>query len=202
MLTAETPALHSHSGTPFASYKICLVPLKTPEKDPPSAHQQWQLLHFLHNSHRLLRIPIHLRSPALGSWGYASYGTPPSPTVPRILYCHGFPGSRLEAAIIADFSFSNPFRVLAIDRPGMGLSIFQPNRRILDWPADVLALMDWLKIERFHIVGDSGGAPYALVCAKEIPRTRILSVFIVFGIYSWHCLFRVVVHNLNRRSCF
>lgn len=115
--------------------------------------------------------------------GYASYGSPPSPIVPTILYFHGFPGSRLEAAIIANLSLPYPFHVLAIDRPGMGLSTFQPNRRILDWPADVLALLDYLHIEKFHVVGDSGGSPYALVCAKEITRTRLLSVSIVSGIY-------------------
>jgi pimeloyl-ACP methyl ester carboxylesterase len=115
--------------------------------------------------------------------GYSSYGSPPSPGIPTILYCHGFPGSRVEAAIIGNLSLPTPFHVLAIDRPGMGLSSFQPNRRILDWPADVLALMNSLEIEKFHIIGDSGGGPYALVCAKEIPPRRILSVFIVSGIY-------------------
>ena len=65
----------------------------------------------------------------------------------------------------------------------MGLSTFQPGRRILDWPADVLALVDHLGIEKFHVTGDSGGSPYALVCAKEIPRTRLLGVAVVSGIY-------------------
>ncbi|KAE9364025.1 alpha/beta-hydrolase [Stipitochalara longipes BDJ] len=115
--------------------------------------------------------------------GYASFGSPPSSTVPTVLYFHGFPGSRLEAGIIANLSLPVPFHVLAIDRPGMGLSTFQPNRRILDWPADVLALVDHLHIEKFHVVGDSGGSPYALVCAKEIPRTRVLSASVISGIY-------------------
>ncbi|KAN0104979.1 alpha/beta-hydrolase [Hyaloscypha variabilis] len=115
--------------------------------------------------------------------GYASYGAPPSATIPTILYFHGFPGSRLEAAIIANLSLPTPFHVLAFDRPGMGLSTFQPNRRILDWPADVLALVDHLHIEKFHLVGDSGGSPYAWVCAKEIPRARVLSTSVVSGIY-------------------
>jgi pimeloyl-ACP methyl ester carboxylesterase len=115
--------------------------------------------------------------------GYASYGSSPSLTVPTILYFHGFPGSRLEAAIIANLSLPTPFHVLAVDRPGLGLSTFQPNRQILDWPADVLALIDHLNIEKFHVVGDSGGSPYALICAKEIPRTKLLRVSVVSGIY-------------------
>lgn len=115
--------------------------------------------------------------------GFATYGTPPSPTTPTVLYFHGFPTSRLEAAIIANIPLATPIHVLAIDRPGMGLSTFQPSRRIVDWPSDVLALVNYLKIEKFHVLGDSGGAPYALVCAKEIPRTRLLSVTVVSGIY-------------------
>jgi pimeloyl-ACP methyl ester carboxylesterase len=115
--------------------------------------------------------------------GYATYGAPPSSTTPTILYFHGFPTSRLEAAIIANLSLPTPVHVLAIDRPGIGLSTFQPNRRILDWPSDVLALVDHLQIKEFHAIGDSGGSPYALVCAKDIPRTRLLSVAVVSGIY-------------------
>jgi pimeloyl-ACP methyl ester carboxylesterase len=113
--------------------------------------------------------------------GYATYGSPPSPTTPTALYFHGFPTSRLEAAFLA--STKVPVHVIAIDRPGMGLSTFQLSRRILDWPSDVLALVDHLNIAQFHVLGDSGGAPYALVCAKEIPRTRLLSTTVVSGIY-------------------
>lgn len=65
----------------------------------------------------------------------------------------------------------------------MGLSTFQPNRKILDWPTDVLALVDHLHIEKFDVVGDSGGSPYALVCAKEISRTRVLSASVISGIF-------------------
>lgn len=62
-------------------------------------------------------------------------------------------------------------RCVTLDRPGLGLSTFQPNRRIVDFPADVLAVADHLKVDKFHVVGISGGAPYALVCAKEIPES-------------------------------
>jgi pimeloyl-ACP methyl ester carboxylesterase len=113
--------------------------------------------------------------------GYATFGAPPSPTTPTILYFHGFPTSRLEAALCARVPF--PLHIIAIDRPGIGLSTFQPNRRILDWPADVLALVDHLNIATFYVLGDSGGAPYALICAKEIPRTRLKGTAVVSGIY-------------------
>ena len=74
-------------------------------------------------------------------------------------------------------------RLIAPDRPGIGLSTYKPNRRILDWPADVLALADHLKISQFYILGVSGGAPYALACIKRIPKERLLGVSVVSGMY-------------------
>ncbi|KAJ8110614.1 hypothetical protein OPT61_g6589 [Boeremia exigua] len=74
-------------------------------------------------------------------------------------------------------------RLVAPDRPGIGLSSYQPNRCILDWPADILALADHLKISQFYILGASGGAPYALACIKKIPKERLLGVSVVSGLY-------------------
>lgn len=74
-------------------------------------------------------------------------------------------------------------RLIAPDRPGVGLSTFKPNRRILDWPVDVLALANHLKISQFYILCVSGGAPYALACVKRIPKERLLGVSVVSGLY-------------------
>ena len=54
------------------------------------------------------------------------------------------------------------------DRPGIGLSTFQPGRRLLDWPADVAALADALGIDRFAVMGWSCGGPYAAVCGARM----------------------------------
>lgn len=72
-------------------------------------------------------------------------------------------------------------RVIAPDRPGCGLSDFQPGRRIRDWPNDVIELADALGIDRFAMVGVSGGGPYALVCARYIPQ-RLTAVGVVCGL--------------------
>ncbi|KAJ5272933.1 alpha/beta-hydrolase [Penicillium angulare] len=113
--------------------------------------------------------------------GYATYGPPPSSEIPTIVYCHGFPGSRFEAAFIENKGIA--VHTVAIDRPGMGLSTFQPSRRIIDWPADVLAVLDHLNISQFYVIGDSGGSAYALACAKEIPPHRLLRTSVVAGLY-------------------
>ena len=69
-------------------------------------------------------------------------------------------------------------RLIAVDRPGMGLSDFQLNRHFGDWPADVKELADALGLERFSVLGFSGGTPYALTCALKIPE-RLISVGLV-----------------------
>lgn len=61
-------------------------------------------------------------------------------------------------------------RIIAVDRPGYGLSDFQANRRILDWPKDIGELADSLRLERFSVLGVSGGGPYAAVCAAKMPE--------------------------------
>jgi pimeloyl-ACP methyl ester carboxylesterase len=117
--------------------------------------------------------------------GYAIYGTNnEDPSTPTVLYFHGFPGSRLEAAMAAPHAKEHGIRIIALDRPGMGLSSFQKGRRLTDWPADVEALLQHLRLDKVHILGVSGGGPYALACARYIPH-RLLRVGIVCGAYPF-----------------
>src|ERR687893_2368518 len=55
-------------------------------------------------------------------------------------------------------------RLILVDRPGYGVSDFQPGRRLLDWPADVAGLAEALALERFAVFGMSGGGPHAAAC--------------------------------------
>jgi pimeloyl-ACP methyl ester carboxylesterase len=50
----------------------------------------------------------------------------------------------------------------------MGLSAFQRRRALVDWPDDVLQLAAALELDRFAILGISGGGPYAAVCAWSL----------------------------------
>jgi pimeloyl-ACP methyl ester carboxylesterase len=110
--------------------------------------------------------------------GFAEYGDPQGRP---LLYFHGFPASRLEAALTDEAAARLGIRVIAPDRPGIGLSDFQPGRRIGDWPADVADLAEALGLGRFAVLGVSGGGPYALACATEIPE-RLSAVGIVGGL--------------------
>jgi pimeloyl-ACP methyl ester carboxylesterase len=111
--------------------------------------------------------------------GYDEYG---APDAAPIFYLHGSPSSRLEVRlhVSEDLLRSLNVRLIAVDRPGMGLSDFQPNRALLDFPRDLSALADRLNIERFSILAYSLGGPYALACAYAIPE-RLTKVGIVSG---------------------
>jgi pimeloyl-ACP methyl ester carboxylesterase len=110
---------------------------------------------------RALRLPDGRRL------GYAEYGKPDG--APILLF-HGTPGSRLMLRVTDAPARSLGVRVIAPDRPGYGLSDRQSGRRLLDWPDDLAALADSLRIERFAVAGISGGGPYTLACALKLPE--------------------------------
>ncbi|HKA38736.1 MAG TPA: alpha/beta hydrolase [Burkholderiales bacterium] len=110
--------------------------------------------------------------------GYAEFGAAGGRPV---LYCHGFPASRLDGRLGHEAALRLDLRLIAPDRPGYGLSDYQPARRITDWPRDVLGLADGLALERFAVLGISGGAPYAIACAAAL-ADRITAVGIVGGL--------------------
>lgn len=111
--------------------------------------------------------------------GYDEYG--PADGNP-LFYFHGTPSSRKDWLALGNEGLPEKLgmRVIAADRPGMGLSSFQSGRRIGDWPADVVALADALEIDRFAVFGYSGGGPYAAACAQKIPQ-RLTAVGIAAG---------------------
>jgi pimeloyl-ACP methyl ester carboxylesterase len=109
--------------------------------------------------------------------GYAEYGDPDGKP---ILEFHGNPSSRLGSMLFHKAASRLGIRVIGIDRPGMGLSDYKPGRKLLDWPDDVIELTNALGIDRFLIVGGSGGVPSVLACAYKIPK-RLTSVGVLFG---------------------
>jgi pimeloyl-ACP methyl ester carboxylesterase len=99
--------------------------------------------------------------------GYAGYGDSRGRPV---FYFHGFPGSRLEARLAGQKAVSYGIRLIAVDRPGYGLSDVKRHRTLLDWAQDTVHLADFLGIGRFSVIGVSGGGPYAAACAFKIPH--------------------------------
>lgn len=113
-----------------------------------------------------------------GRWlGFAEFGDPNGK--PAFLF-HGIPGSRLEAGLVDADARANGIRIIGVDRPGMGNSTFQPERTFLDWPEDIGRLADQLELDRFAIIGISGGGAYVSACAVTMPE-RITSAGICSG---------------------
>lgn len=110
--------------------------------------------------------------------GYAEYGSPQDKPV---FFFHGSPSSRLVGQITDEAARRLNARVIAIDRPGMGLSDFRPDRQILDWPDDVVQLADILGIGSFAVLGYSAGGAYAAACAFKIHQ-RLRAASIVSGL--------------------
>jgi pimeloyl-ACP methyl ester carboxylesterase len=108
-----------------------------------------------------------------------------SPTGFPCFMFHGFPGSRLEARGLEDIGKRHSVRFICPDRPGYGLSNFQPNRRILDWPGDVQYMARHLDLKRYAVLGGSGGGPYALACAYAIPPDTLSAAGLLCSAAPW-----------------
>lgn len=98
--------------------------------------------------------------------GYAEYGL--ASGVP-VLFFHAAPGSSYVHADMAKLAEQRGVRLIAVERPGYGLSDAHPARTFLSWADDIAALMNTLEIARFSIIGLSGGCPHALACAYKFP---------------------------------
>jgi len=99
-----------------------------------------------------------------------------------IFVFHGTPGSRFHLfSHLATKITQGNIRIIAPERPGYGLSDPKPDRTILDWAGDVQQLADHLGIERFSLVGISGGCPHAIACAYAMPH-RVVKAAVICGI--------------------
>ena len=107
---------------------------------------------------------------------YADYGDPAGPVV---LECVGTPQSRLPDPVQVTEAEQAGLRMIVPDRPGFGRSDPRPGRTLTDWPADAAALTDALGVDRFPVLGASGGGPYAVACgvvlADRVTRVALVA---------------------------
>lgn len=107
--------------------------------------------------------------------GYAEYGNLEGDPV---FLVHGTPGTRLYWKPFPGFPFRPDLHIIAPDRPGYGLSDWKPGRTMTDWPDDIVELADALGLDRFAMIGVSGGGPETLACAWKIPK-RLTAVGVI-----------------------
>jgi pimeloyl-ACP methyl ester carboxylesterase len=98
-----------------------------------------------------------------------AYDTWGDPKDPPVFLLHGTPGSRRGPRPRPHELMLMGIRLISYDRPGYGRSDRHIGRRVADAAADVEALADALGIDRFAVLGRSGGGPHALACAALLP---------------------------------
>jgi len=97
-----------------------------------------------------------------------------------VLFFHGWPSDASMGQLLDAAAWKYHLRVIAPDRPGIGHSDPQPNRTLMDWPADVRALAAHYGLRNFAVLGVSGGGPYALATARALPG-KVTATTVVCG---------------------
>jgi pimeloyl-ACP methyl ester carboxylesterase len=93
---------------------------------------------------------------------YTEHGDPAGDPV---FFLHGTPDSRVGKEYLGRPAVLRGLRVICPDRPGIGGSDPQPGRTVAGYATDLLRLADALDVDKFAVLGYSGGGPYALSCA-------------------------------------
>lgn len=93
--------------------------------------------------------------------GYATLG---DPNGRELLYLHGGMSSRLDINFADKMLHDLNVKVIAPDRPGIGISDRQIGRTFSDWASDTRELLNALNLKNLPVLGWSLGGPYALAC--------------------------------------
>jgi pimeloyl-ACP methyl ester carboxylesterase len=104
-----------------------------------------------------------------------------SPGSPVLLWHHGSPQTGALIEPLLDAAVARGIRLLGYGRPAYGGSTPNPGRDVASAARDVEQVMDALGIERFAVMGASGGGPHALACAALLPE-RVVGAVTLAGI--------------------
>jgi pimeloyl-ACP methyl ester carboxylesterase len=97
---------------------------------------------------------------------------------------HGTPGSRFARHYNERDYAKAGAGVITYDRPGYGGSERHPGRRVVDCVGDIASIADALGIDRFAVIGGSGGGPHALALAARLPE-RVTRATCIVGIVPY-----------------
>ena len=106
------------------------------------------------------------------------------PTGQPVFMLHGTPGSRVGPFPKSRVLYELGVRLISFDRPGYGGSDRLVSRRVGDVAPDVVAIADHLGIDRFAVLGRSGGGPHALACAALLPD-RVTRAGVLVSLAPW-----------------
>jgi pimeloyl-ACP methyl ester carboxylesterase len=94
---------------------------------------------------------------------------------------HGTPGSASLFGPNVALAAARGLRLIAYSRPGYGASDRVAGRSVGHCAGDVRAIADALGLDRFHVMGGSGGGPHALACARLLPDRVIAAATVASG---------------------
>jgi pimeloyl-ACP methyl ester carboxylesterase len=92
-----------------------------------------------------------------------------SATSVTVVWHHGSPHTGALYEPLLGAAAARGIRLVSYARPGYGGSTPQPGRDVAAAAADVVAVADALGVDRFAVMGSSGGGPHALACAALAP---------------------------------
>jgi pimeloyl-ACP methyl ester carboxylesterase len=101
-----------------------------------------------------------------------------------VFFLHGTPGSRVGPLPPEPELRKRGVRLISFDRPGYGCSGRLTSRSVADVVPDVAAIADTLHLERFAVIGRSGGGPHALACAALL-ADRITRAAALVSLAPW-----------------
>ena len=117
------------------------------------------------------------RTPRQGGRFLSVMDTGPA-DAPAWFYCHGIPGSKKEVLMATARNKTESVRLIAIDRPGYGGSTQMKSYRFADHTDDVQAVAEQLQINKFSLLGFSGGGVFAMATATAL-KERVNRVVLV-----------------------
>jgi pimeloyl-ACP methyl ester carboxylesterase len=97
---------------------------------------------------------------------FTDYGDPRGQPV---VAHHGTYDTHVTWRSVHDACRAAGVRLIAPNRPGYGGSTPAPQRRVVDWPADFLALVDALGLESVAVMSLHEGVAYAAAAAVILP---------------------------------
>ena len=106
------------------------------------------------------------------------------PTGHPVFMLHGTPGSRVGPFPKSRVLYELGVRLISFDRPGYGGSDRLNGRRVADVVPDVVTIADALEVDRFAVIGRSGGGPHALACAALLPN-RVTRAGVLVSLAPW-----------------
>lgn len=106
---------------------------------------------------------------------------PPRETRLTVFWHHGTPNTGEPPEPLRARSAELGILWVSVDRPGYGGSDTLPHREVGSIAVDVAAVADALGVDRFAVMGHSGGGPHALACAALLPD-RVTAAVSVSGL--------------------